>query len=80
MSIAEMADAIHKELLALPEHEVRTMLSSVLWLKEWYGPDREERCKMAKQRLLELREKYKGRVKVTSPLNRAEIHDRKILR
>ena len=75
-----MADAIHKELLTFSEHDVRTVFRSVLRIKEQYAPDIEERRKAAMQRLLELREKHKGRVKVTSPLNRAELYDRKILR
>jgi hypothetical protein len=75
-----MAEAVHKDLLELPEFRVEEVFRYVAQIKAPHAPGQEERRKAALIRLAEIREKYKGHVKDTSPIRRADLYDRKILR
>jgi hypothetical protein len=80
LSIAEMAEAVHKDLLELPEFRVEEVFRYVAQIKVQHAPGQEERRKAAFARLAEMREKYKDRIKDTSPIRRADLYDRKMLR
>jgi hypothetical protein len=80
LSIAEMAEAVHKDLLELPDYRVKEVFRYVAQIKAQHAPGQEERRKEAMARFLELRDKHKERLKDAAPFNRADVYDRKILR